>query len=221
MHDCKRTQEKLLDLAFGELAAGEKARVLAEISVCTLCRAEFESLCSTLDFYGEAAQLDEPTEHYWQQYEARLLANFQPKKREKSVSKSFWQQLFFSSISVPVPVAAGAILIVFAATLFAVRSSKTEPQIIETKSATIQTQVEPQIIVQEKPVDRVVWRERTVTQKVYVIKESRREKQLPNQIFARTRKAENSNFNQINLAEFKPAIQAVPRVVKGDESNDK
>jgi hypothetical protein len=74
MHDCRKIEESLVDLVFGELVEDERARVLVEVEGCALCRGQLQSIRATLAGFDEAAGLIEPDEDYWQGYEARLRA---------------------------------------------------------------------------------------------------------------------------------------------------
>ncbi|HVG29477.1 MAG TPA: hypothetical protein VM864_07130 [Pyrinomonadaceae bacterium] len=72
MHDCTRTKERLIDLAFDE--APDAARLRAEVESCPGCRAEYRALAETLDAYGRAADAVRPSENFWAGYHARLAA---------------------------------------------------------------------------------------------------------------------------------------------------
>ena len=72
MHDCARTQARLIDLVFGE--AADAARLGAEVGACPDCRAEHRALEETLRACGRAAEAARPAEDFWLGYHARLAA---------------------------------------------------------------------------------------------------------------------------------------------------
>jgi hypothetical protein len=74
MHDCRATQEELVDLVFDELPLERKARLLAEVEACAACRAEYASLAETLNVFDQATEGALPQERYWPGYETRLRA---------------------------------------------------------------------------------------------------------------------------------------------------
>lgn len=72
MHDCTRTKDRLIDLAFGE--APDAARLRAEVDSCPDCRAEHRALTQTLEAYARATDAARPPENFWSGYRARLAA---------------------------------------------------------------------------------------------------------------------------------------------------
>jgi hypothetical protein len=74
MHDCRKIEESLVDMVFGELVEDERTRILVEVEGCALCRSQLQSIRATLAGFDRAAGLMQPDEDYWQSYEARLRA---------------------------------------------------------------------------------------------------------------------------------------------------
>jgi hypothetical protein len=85
MHDCRATQEELVDLVLDELPPPRRARLLAEVEACAPCRAEYSSLAETLHVFDQATEDALPRERYWPGYQARLRARLaeesQPRAR--------------------------------------------------------------------------------------------------------------------------------------------
>jgi hypothetical protein len=87
MHDCRKIEERLVDLVFGELGEEQSASLLAELASCQHCRAEYQSFKATLATFDKAADLMLPDENYWHDYDRRLqtrLAANEP--------VNFWQR---------------------------------------------------------------------------------------------------------------------------------
>ena len=72
MHDCRKIEERLIDLVFDELSEDQRKEIHAEVESCSHCRAQVESYYATLTTFDEAASLMMPEENYWNGYEARL-----------------------------------------------------------------------------------------------------------------------------------------------------
>src|SRR4030095_4170132 len=77
MHDCVKTSEQLVDLVFDELGVEARRRVLAELTDCQHCQAQYQSMTETLRVFDQAAEVTLPAESYWAGYEARLRARLQ------------------------------------------------------------------------------------------------------------------------------------------------
>jgi hypothetical protein len=88
MHDCRKIEESLVDLVFGELVEEQRTRVLVEVGGCALCRGQLQSIKAMLAGFDEAAGLMQPGEGYWQGYEARLRT-----KIFSDQQPSLWQRL--------------------------------------------------------------------------------------------------------------------------------
>jgi hypothetical protein len=84
MHDCRATQEELVDLVFDEMPGARKARLLAEVEACAACRAEYASLAETLNVFDQATEVALPQERYWPGYETRLRARLAEESRPRA-----------------------------------------------------------------------------------------------------------------------------------------
>lgn len=234
MHNCEVLQEEIFDLALGEADGASKARILAELDVCAHCRAEYDAIRQTADLYTTARVLDVPTESYWQKFEADLQADialytapparFQEEKSNiETALPSFaerLQRLFSSTIAVPAP----ALLLILAAVpltaFFALRGNSAEKTnvlpsapTVKEENAAISPQISdvapniaptPQII--EKIIEKTVWRDRVVTEKVYVNIPAASSKQARVKSSAPKNNgdAPANEMPSVNLAEFEP-----------------
>ena len=64
MHDCRLTQEHLLDLIFDELDTPARVSLLAEVDRCARCGSEYRSLAATLRACDEVAAIAQPQASY-------------------------------------------------------------------------------------------------------------------------------------------------------------
>ncbi|HEX8396087.1 MAG TPA: hypothetical protein VF644_01475 [Pyrinomonadaceae bacterium] len=217
MHNCQNIKEELLDLLFGEADAAQTARLQRELRFCNACRAEYAGMQKTFAEYEKFSALDVPEENYWQSYEANLsrkLMSVDSPEPKKSFVADFCRKFLTAQIRIPVPVAAGFAVLFVSAAFLNLRLPVEQAQ-------TTQTITEPQI--QLVPVDRekivvhekTVWRDRVVTQKIYV---PQRESGIKNPaaLTARAkRKAEllEATMPLLNLAEFQPPAKVEPKIV--------
>lgn len=122
MHNCRRTQNNLTDLIFGELPADQKQRFGREIEACDECARQYTSLIETLASFDEAANAALPkSEDYWLRYNERLRSRLDDSNAfqshasdEAQRSASFWRRALHMRVQIPVPVLAAAVLIVAA-----------------------------------------------------------------------------------------------------------
>jgi hypothetical protein len=88
MHECRITQERLIDLVFDELEPAARKRLLAEIAGCHTCWDEYLSISQTLQVFDRITEHVTPKESYWPGYEARLRARI-----AQETSAGSWQYL--------------------------------------------------------------------------------------------------------------------------------
>lgn len=240
MHDCRHAQDNLIDLLFDEPADGAtRARLLAEVEACAECDAQYRSLAATLDVYKEASAASVPRESYWPQYHAALGRRLHGAAGEVRANNArarrpgapFWKRLLTSSIRVPAPVAAAAVLLLVAVSVFAlslVARSAPEPFVLAAPDAS-QGEAAPQFKFIEVPVVQ----EKIVTQTIYVPRRNnggddaptarrvpsrenlagvRRQNNAPEAATAATPRA--------NLSGFKPAGEVNLRIIKGGDARD-
>jgi hypothetical protein len=119
MHDCSKTQEKLIDLIFDEVESDQKRNLLAEVEGCHTCHSHYRSMAKTLDVFDQATEVAQPAENYWLAYDMKLRT-----KLIETARPNVWTRIYRSLTSfriagfVPVPVAAALVLAVIAVSLF-------------------------------------------------------------------------------------------------------
>lgn len=124
MHDCRQTQDSLIDLIFDETDSAARAGLLAEVERCAACAEQYRSYAATLDACDEAAAALLPTESYWPQYHAALTRRLHDAAGDTRAARAalpapFRKRLFAASIRVPAPLAAAAALLLVATSVLA------------------------------------------------------------------------------------------------------
>lgn len=202
MHNCKTTLERLTEL----LLDGSDPRVLlaTELRECAECRGEFRVLKETLGLTTRAIETATPPDNYWPRYHARLKEKlhaaqqprFEPGQYQEHANRPSWLKRFFvASIRVPVPV---GLALLFVLGLFIVKLQTRVPS----EPVIVRVPVEVPV-VQEKTVERVVYRERS----------SKPQKQRP---------ATPKNEAAVaSLEGFTPAEEVKLTVIKGGSGNEK
>jgi hypothetical protein len=189
MHDCRHTQDNLIELLFDEPDSATRSRLLAEVEACARCGAQYRSLRETLELCDEACAASMPRESYWPQYHAALSRRLhaaagdaptsdvrraqpsdvraqQSNVRAQRQSAPFWKRLLTSSIRVPAPFAAAAALLLVVVSVFAlslVTRDAPEPVVLAAPHSS-QSETAPQIKFIEVPVVQ----EKIITQTIYV-----------------------------------------------------
>jgi hypothetical protein len=232
MHDCRQTQDSLLDVIFDEADDASRARLLAEVERCTACAAEYRSFAATLDACGEASAALAPAESYWPQSHAALArrlhvaAGSAPPLLPRTPSRaSLRKRLLTTSIRVPAPLAAAAALLLVAvsalALALAVRPAP-EPVLVAAPVAGL-----PETAPQIKFIEAPVVREKTVTQIIYLPRrgadaDARRLAPRENLAGAARQNAPAPGANtpppRANLSGFKPAGELNLRIIKGGDA---
>jgi hypothetical protein len=243
MHDCRHTQDNLIELLFDEPAdSATRSRLLAEVEACAACAAQYRSLAETLDVYNEASAASMPRESYWPQYHAALNRRLHNAAGEAQVSDArraqqqgvpFWKRLLTSSIRVPAPVAATAVLLLIAASVFALSlaaRSAPEPVVLAAPNAS-EGEAAPQIKFIEVPVVR----EKIITQTLYVPRrnnsggdEATIARRAPSRENLARVSRQNANASapetaatpHANLSGFKPAGEVNLRIIKGSDARE-
>lgn len=205
MHNCKTTRERLTELVLdgsqGSNAAELPVPFVTELRECTECREEFRALKETLRLTTRLIETATPPNDYWPGYHARLREKLHAAQQPRTepghthVATLSWLARFFTfSIRVPVPVAAALVLVV-GFLIFKPRVPA-EPSIVH-----VPVEVP---VVQEKPVERVVYRERT---RVRWLK--------PAPV------ATKNDPTLASLEGFEPAEEVKLTVIKGASGNEK
>ncbi len=207
MHNCSKTKEQTIELLLDGIDQPPDS-LSNELHACRECSAEFDALNATLRLTSRLKHVSTPSEFYWASYHDRLrqkLIRAAAPTREP-VAPSWLISFFKSSIRVPVPVAAAAVIVF--AVLFSLSFRKSEQPNIQPPSV-VHVPVEVPVI-QEKIVTRVVYKDRW----------------LP------SRKPTHANANptventfaksqvEPSLNGFKPAEDAKLTVIKGGSTNE-
>jgi Putative zinc-finger len=174
---------------------------------CEGCRTEYENL----RFARKAMmQFEIPAPRgSWDR--GRVLAS------TATESTSLFKNLFSHKVSLPLPIAAGLLLVVFIAFLFMLRGRQAE------RSQTTPSQPQPAVVkIVEMPVERTV--EKIITRTVFVRRTAPKTVTPPENLNAPDANADlarvKSNSSQWwnrNLESFRPASSANLRVVKEQE----
>lgn len=160
MHNCTETKERLTELVLD-------GRSATDLNECAECRAEFEALNMTLRMTSRLSETAAPAESYWSGYHARLRQKLatapNPSHAETQRRKEKLGPLFETmrlcvrtSVRVPLPLAAAAIITCLALGVFAIRRAE---QPVAQPPLLVHVPVEVPV-VQEKVVTRVVYRDR-------------------------------------------------------------
>lgn len=199
MHNCKTTRDQLTEhfLDGSSDVASSLGPLAAELRECVECRQEFRALKETLRLTTRLIETATPPDNYWPGYHARLREKLHAAQHpriepgQSTVEKPSWIKRFFvSSIRIPVPVGL-ALLAIFGFLIF--RNRVPPPQV---ERSIVQVPVEVPVI-QEKTVERIVYREKPATKR-------------PRRVTAPPR-----NESVAELEGFKPAEEVKLTVLKG------
>jgi hypothetical protein len=227
MHDCRKLENSLVDLVFGELEADEKQYLLAEIESCAGCLSEYRSMTETLLVFDESVEASTPDESYWPRHHAALRQRLEtyalPAKTKRD---SFWKRLLMAKLPVPVPVAAAIAIMLLTSSVIALRQSKVE--VIQAAPQALSQTTTPEII--EAPVIR----EKVVTRTVYVERRARENNRPLRQatvaprdeypLMARNNARESVQgnlFTHVNLTDFQPPDEIKIRIIKRRNTDEK
>jgi hypothetical protein len=225
MHDCRLTQEHLLDLIFDELDAPARVSLLAEVDRCARCGSEYRSLAATLRACDEVAAIAQPQASYWPVYQDALshrLRRAAGAVNGATHSKApIWRHLFNTSLSVPAPLAAIVLLLLLASSIFSLfLLVRPVPIVINAPHATLDA---PQIKLIEVPVVR----DRMITQTIHVRRRnsSSERRRTPRVNLARSNRPDAGRMNtnvatRANLSGFKPAEEVKIRLIREGDANE-
>jgi hypothetical protein len=203
MHNCKTTRERLTELLLD--GVDPRAVLATDLRECVECREECSELTETLRFTTRLIETATPPDSYWPGYHARLKERLRAAQQplvalgqdQQVESRPSWlSRFFFSSIRIPVPVGLALLLIAGLAFVFS-RNVPAEPSIV-------QVPVEVRVpVIQEKTVERIVYRERR----------SQRPKS--------TRISSQTDPTIATLQGFTPTDEVKLTVIKGGSTNEK
>ncbi len=229
MHNCKTTRTNLIELALDELQPALKRQLLADLKDCVGCQEEYASLRNVLRVSDQALRSTLPEEGFWPGYHQRLSRHIEKRSEQYSSSAlpmkssllSLLRKLASGSVRIPIPVAAGLILVLGISFFFSMRSLGQMNTKLSSPSAQVQTRTVEVPVVQEKVITRVV----------YVEKNRRRARNaasLPNG--AETPNAPAGvaksaaavpGATAISLVGFKPTDQVKLKIMKGSYHDEK
>lgn len=202
MHNCKTTRERLTELLLD--GVDPRAVLVTDLRECPECREECSELTETLRFTTRLIETATPPDSYWPGYHARLkerlCAAQQPRVelgQYHSDTRSLLTRLFFSSIRVPVPVGLAVVIVFAVVGFFLMRVPAAEVSIVH-----VPVEV-PVPVVQEKTVERIVYRDR------------RSQRSKPARISSTADPAVAS------LQGFTPTDEVKLTVIKGGSTNEK
>jgi TonB family protein len=89
-HDCQATEERLVELLFGEMEAVRDSSLLEELGRCDACLERYRSMAETLRLFDVAAEATTPAEDFWPGYEERLR-----KRMAQEIRHDFLRQASF------------------------------------------------------------------------------------------------------------------------------
>ena len=231
MHDCRQTQDNLIDVLFDETDTPTRSHLFAEVERCAACAARYRSFVATLDACDAASVALAPDESYWPRYHAALTARLldaassDPQDARVLSRTPFWKRLLMTSIRVPAPVAAAVALLLVVTSIFSLALvARPAPEPVVLAAPDIQT---PAAARQIKFIEVPVVQEKIVTQIIYV----------PRQDAAPRRTAPRENLAGVgrqsatapvadtltprpNLSGFKPTGEVNLRIIKGGDARE-
>lgn len=226
MHNCKATREMINELLLAEETDFHDNTLSHDLENCDECRAEFNSVRKTLRLTTRLVEKVTPPDNYWTAYNAKLkqkLIDSQTQLLEASqpVSRTSWMAAFFkSSVRVPVPVGIGLMLAFALSLLLVARGSRTI-DIAPPSLSVVQVPVEVPVI-REKPVIRVVYRERD---RRAISNKSNRPTDRPDldssPAKSQSPKSLSDDARPATLAGFKPLDEIKLTVIRGGSPNEK
>lgn len=197
MHNCKTTRERLTE----QLLDGSDPRMslAADLRECAECREEFRALKETLALTTRFIETATPPDNYWPGYHARLKEKLYAAQQPR-IEPGQYPGFFSSSIRVPVPVAFAIVAVVVLAFVL-IRVPANAPA---AEPTVVHVPVEVRVpIIQEKTVERVVYRERR----------SKPSKQAP--------VTPPNDPTLASLEGFKPTEEVKLTVIKGGSGNER
>lgn len=205
MHNCKTTRERLTEQLLD--GCDPRMSLAADLRECTECREEFRALKDTLALTTRLIETATPPDNYWPGYHARLKEKLYAAQEPRHVEPGrvepgrHYPGFFSASIRVPVPVAFAVAAVVVLAFVVSIR--------VPSDPTVVQVPVEvtvPVPVIQEKTVERVVYREKRS-------KPAKPAKPAP--------VTPPSDSTLASLEGFKPTEQVKLTVIKGGSGNEK
>jgi Putative zinc-finger len=224
MHSCRRSTEKILDLVFNELGPVERERLKEQLHGCPACLSTLEEYSNTLAAFDTAAEAGAPGEAYWSSFEAALEQKIRSAGDKRLKKRPFFSRLLTARVTVPVPLAAGFALLLFAA-IAGLTYSRGRERVVEVAVPG------PEQAAQIKYVEVPMIKEKVVTRTVYVPKPVRFSEPHP-KVFDKSQlatfasveppeKEEAGSITRANLEGFLPAEDMKLRIIRRSENGGK
>ncbi len=224
MHDCRKTEGRLVDLVFDELGADERRRLLAELDACADCLDEYRSMAGALCAFDEAGEAALPGESYWPAHHAALRRRLRPVAASVAPRRApFWRRALAARLTVPAPAAAAIALALLVSSVLALRprtaAAPSPAPSAQTVTATQPLPTLPVPVVSERVVTRVVYVEKRRREK----RDGRRLAPFAERsegALASGREKESGQgglFTRANLTDFQPANELKIRVIKKEQ----
>lgn len=159
MHNCKTTTNRITELLLDSPYARPDDLLSKELIRCAECRTEFDDLKQTLRITRQTLENAITPPSSWNEYNERLRLRLVNSHVENKPNGQSWLRSFFrSSIRVPVPALSAFVILFVAGLLLALVAFPRKVVITQTVSVPVEVPV-----VQEKVVNRIVYRDRVVT----------------------------------------------------------
>ena len=233
MHNCKETRELFTELLLDGIDFRSDQAISVELSRCSECRAEFETLSATLRMTSRVSEVATPAEDYWPAYHAKLrqrlvdaqtptTSRAQAQRHKEKLGPLFeplrpgaGNSLFlrFLKTTLPVPLPLGIALVIATALLIplAIRAARVQPS---NTTTIVRVPVEVPV-AQEKIVTRVVYRDRQP-----VVRATKPDAARAETTFAKSQRTRTEAM-PTSLIGFKPSDEVKLTVIKGGVPNEK
>jgi hypothetical protein len=231
MHDCRQTQDNLIDLIFDEANAATRSRLLSEVEACGACGAQYRSLTETLAICDEARTAAAPRESYWPQYHQALRRRLLDAARDvpatATLNAPFWMRLFTTSVRVPAPLAAAVVVLLVASSVLALTLAlRPAPEPVMLAAPNTPHVSAPQIkfievpVVEEKIVTRTIHVPRRGTDNMRGDEARENLAGVGRQNNAPPAASAAPAPARANLSGFKPAGEVNLRIIKGSDARE-
>ncbi len=209
MHNCEENRDILIALALNP--PDQTQSFPAELDRCATCREEYAALRTLLRAVDQTKQTALPAEKFWSGYHTRLRNRLEKESPARVASpaaaahislRTLLENLFTSSVRVPLPLAAALLVFLGGSFVFALNSRRpanAPPPVVVNRTVEVPVFQEK---IQEKIVTRVVYRER-----------DRRQPGSASAIASRQK--ESAAETPISLVGFKPENQVKLTIIKG------
>jgi hypothetical protein len=242
MHNCKATRELFTELLLDGMDFRSDQAISAELSRCSECRSEFETLSATLRMASRVSEVATSAEDYWPAYHSKLrqkLVNAQTpttsraqaqRRKEKlgplfeplrpGAGNSLFLRFLKTSVPVPLPLATAlvlaAALFVSLVVPFAIRAARRSNTTTIVRVPVEVPVVQEKPVIQEKIITRVVYRDRPTVRATKRVTDASRDEST----FAKSQRSRTEAM-PASLVGFKPSDEVKLTVIKGGVPNEK